>query len=45
VLSSTWEGRSTFTEAFRLLGCRNVKTLESLGDSLGMAAYLRGGAV
>jgi len=45
VLSSTWEGRSTFAEAFRLLGCRNVKTLESLGDSLGMAAYLRGGAV
>lgn len=45
VLSSTWEGRSTFTEAFRLLGCRNVKTLESLGDRLGMTAYLRGGAV
>lgn len=45
VLTSTWEGRSTFTEAFRLLGCRNVKTLESLGDRLGMSAYLRGGAV
>lgn len=45
VLASTWEGRSTFTEAFRLLGCRNVKTLESLGDRLGMSAYLRGGAV
>lgn len=45
VLASTWEGRSTFTEAFRLLGCRNVKTLESLGDRLGMTAYLRGGAV
>jgi Zn-dependent peptidase ImmA (M78 family) len=45
VLSSTWEGRSTFTEAFRLLGCRNVKTLESLGDRLGMSAYLRSGAV
>lgn len=45
VLASTWEGRSTFTEAFRLLGCRNVKTLESLGDRLGMSDYLRGGAV
>lgn len=45
VLASTWEGRSTFTEAFRLLGCRNVKTLESLGDRLGMSAFLRGGAV
>jgi Zn-dependent peptidase ImmA (M78 family) len=45
VLASTWEGRSTFTEAFRLIGCRNVKTLESLGDRLGMTAYLRGGAV
>jgi Zn-dependent peptidase ImmA (M78 family) len=45
VLSSTWEGRSTFTEAFRLLGCRNVKTLESFGERLGMTEYLRGGAV
>lgn len=44
VLASTWEGRSTFTEAFRLLGCRNVKTLESLGDRLGMADYIHGGA-
>jgi Zn-dependent peptidase ImmA (M78 family) len=45
LLASTWEGRSTFTEAFRLLGCRNVKTLESLGARLGMGAYLDGGAV
>lgn len=45
VLASTWEGRATFTEAFRLLGCRNVKTLESLGGRLGMTAYLREGAV
>jgi len=45
VLASTWEGRSTFTEAFRLLGCRNVKTLEALGDRLGMGEYIRGGAV
>jgi Zn-dependent peptidase ImmA (M78 family) len=45
VLASTWEGRATFAEAFRLLGCRNVKTLEVLGERLGMGAYLRGGAV
>lgn len=37
VISSTYEGRSTFTEAFRLLGCRNVKTLENLGHSLNLA--------
>jgi len=45
VLAATWEGRSTFTEAFRLLGCRNVSTLERLGAELGMTDYLRGGAV
>jgi Zn-dependent peptidase ImmA (M78 family) len=45
VLASTWEGRSTFTEAFRLLGCRKVSTLETLGDRLGMGSYLAGGAV
>lgn len=45
VIASTWEGRSTFTEAFRLLGCRNVKTLETLGERLGMEAYLSGGPV
>jgi Zn-dependent peptidase ImmA (M78 family) len=45
VLASTWEGRSTFTEAFRLLGCRSVRTLERLGDSVGMTDYLRAGAV
>ena len=45
VIASTWEGRSTFTEAFRLLGCRSVRTLESLGERLGMAEYLREGAV
>ncbi len=37
VISSTYEGRSTLTEAFRLLGCRNVKTLENLGHSLDLA--------
>jgi Zn-dependent peptidase ImmA (M78 family) len=45
VIASTWEGRSTFTEAFRLLGCRNVRTLENLGEHLGLAEYLSGGAV
>lgn len=45
VIASTWEGHSTFTEAFRLLGCRNGRTLENLGERLGMAEYLRGGAV
>ena len=45
VIASTWEGRSTFTEAFRLLGCRNVRTLETLGERLGMAKYLSGGPV
>ncbi|MDX2018363.1 MAG: ImmA/IrrE family metallo-endopeptidase [Planctomycetota bacterium] len=44
VIASTWEGRSTFTEAFRLLGCRNVRTLESLGSRLDMTEFLRGGA-
>lgn len=45
VIASTWEGRSTFTEAFRLLECRNVKTLEKIGERIGMAEYLTGGAV
>jgi len=38
VLASTWEGRSTFTEAFRLLGCGKVSSLITLGDSLGLSA-------
>jgi Predicted Zn peptidase len=45
VIASAWEGRSTFTEAFRLLGCRNVKTLEALGERLGIGARLSGGPV
>lgn len=45
VLSATWEGRSTFTEAFRMLGFKSVKKLETLGDTLGMSGYLRQGAV
>ena len=34
---STLEGRSTFTEAFRLLGFSKVATLRQLGQSLGAA--------
>lgn len=37
VIASTWEGRSTFTEAFRLLGCRSIRTLENMARNLGMA--------
>ncbi len=36
VVSSTWEGHSSFTEAGRLLGIRNMKTLHELGVSLGV---------
>jgi Zn-dependent peptidase ImmA (M78 family) len=43
VLASTWEGRSTFTEAFRLLGFRNVRSLERFGESLGMSGLVQGG--
>ncbi|MFN7020394.1 MAG: ImmA/IrrE family metallo-endopeptidase [Phycisphaerales bacterium] len=45
LIAATWEGRATFTEASRLLGFRSVKTIERFGEELGMAAYLRGGAV
>jgi Zn-dependent peptidase ImmA (M78 family) len=37
VIASTWEGRSTYAEAFRLLGCRNVKTLDNLARSIGIS--------
>jgi hypothetical protein len=37
LIVSTWEGRSTFTEAFRLLGVRKMATFRGLSDSLGMA--------
>jgi len=36
VVSSTWEGRASFTEAARLLGFRNMNTLRELGVSLGV---------
>jgi len=45
VLAATWEGRSTFIEACRLLSCRNVSALERMGNKLGMGDYLRSGAV
>lgn len=34
---STWEGRSSFTEAFRLLGVKKMETFRGMSDSLGMA--------
>jgi Zn-dependent peptidase ImmA (M78 family)/transcriptional regulator with XRE-family HTH domain len=36
LVASTWEGRSSFTEAFRLLGIKRIETLRSFGESLGM---------
>jgi Zn-dependent peptidase ImmA (M78 family) len=36
LVASTFEGRSSFTEAFRLLGFRKMSTFRELGQSLGM---------
>lgn len=36
VVSATWEGRSSFTEAFRLLGFKKMATFHELSRSLGM---------
>ncbi|MBI4716237.1 MAG: ImmA/IrrE family metallo-endopeptidase [Planctomycetes bacterium] len=37
VVTSTWEGRSSFTEAFRLLGFKNMRTFRELGHRVGVA--------
>jgi len=36
LVASTLEGRSSFTEAFRLLGFKKMSTFRELGNSLGM---------
>lgn len=36
VVSATWEGRSSFTEACRLLGFKNMATFRELSRSLGV---------
>ena len=37
IIASTWEGRSSFTEAFRLLGCKKMETFREFGLQLGMS--------
>jgi hypothetical protein len=36
IVASTWEGRSSFTEAFRLLGVKRMETFRTMGEALGM---------
>jgi Zn-dependent peptidase ImmA (M78 family) len=38
IVTSALEGRSTFTEAFRLLGCRKMSTFTELGYHVGVAS-------
>jgi Zn-dependent peptidase ImmA (M78 family) len=38
LIVSTWEGRSSFTEAFRLLGVKKMETFRGFEQSLGMVA-------
>ena len=37
IVTSALEGRSTFTEAFRLLGCKKMSTFAELGHHVGVA--------
>lgn len=37
VFTSTWEGRSSFTEAFHLLGFKKISNFRELGESVGVA--------
>jgi Zn-dependent peptidase ImmA (M78 family) len=37
VVTSTWEGRSSFTEASHLLGFKKMSTFRALGQSVGVA--------
>lgn len=37
VVTSTWEGRSSFTEAFHLLGFKKMSTFRELGQKVGVA--------
>jgi Zn-dependent peptidase ImmA (M78 family) len=38
IVIAAWEGRASFSEAFRLLGCRKMTTFREFGHSLGIEA-------